>query len=44
MAGALLVLAALAWRCLASAWLAVLAVCCLPCAWVGGRVCLARWR
>lgn len=44
LAGALLVLAALAWRCLASAWLAVLAVCCLPCAWVGGRVCLARWR
>ena len=44
LAGALLVLAALAGRCLASAWLAVLAVCCLPCAWVGGRVCLARWR
>lgn len=32
MAGALLVLAALAGRCLASAWLAVLAVCFLPCA------------
>lgn len=30
--------------CLVSAWLAVLAVCCLPCAWAGGRVCLARWR
>lgn len=44
LAGALLVLAALAGRCLASAWLAVLAVCFLPCAWVGGRVCLARWR
>ena len=25
-------------------WLAVLAACCLPCTWAGGRVCLARWR
>lgn len=32
------------WWCLVSAWLTVLAACCLPCAWAGVCVCSARWR